>query len=343
MSAASGRGGGIDHVGAEINPEADDSGNGGIHVRARSGAGFIPGWWEYLGSTGVIKLLVLAALMLWLYWGHVYRLYIYWHQPDWSHGFLIPVFCLYLVNTKRKELLIGEHHGSPWGLVLMVLSVIVLVAAIRYKIGYPQSLSIVSMIAGVVLLLRGWRTLWLTLFPIGFLILAIPPSPYLYRGITQPLQQGAAVIARIVLDAYPGADVERSGFNIWYFMEGGQEGTFQVAGACSGMRSLMAFVALGLAMACFTPRPAWHRIAMATAVVPVALFCNVLRVIITGSFQMYGYGNLAAGTAHMVLGFLMFGLGFLIYLGILWILDHLFIEAANEAEETTAVPAGEKR
>jgi exosortase len=301
-------------------------------TRVRRGARAIPepGWWAYLGPVGVSKVLLLVGLMVWMYWGHLYRLFKYWQQPDWSHGFLIPLFCLYIVNAKRRQLLTDDHQGSFWGLVIMVMSMAVYALSIYTRFGYPQPLSIISMVVGVVLLLRGWRALWLSLFPIGFLILAIPPPERLYRAITQPLQLGAAAIATVVLNALPGADVERGGINIAYFMEDGRSNTFTVTGACSGMRSLMAFVALGLAMAYFTPRPPWHRIAIAIAVVPVALFCNILRVLITGSCQMYGYENLATGTAHTILGFLMFGLGFLIYLGILWTLDHLFVESPEE-------------
>jgi len=107
------------------------------------------------------------------------------------------------------------------------------------------------------------------------------------------------------------------------------------------MRSLMAFVALGLAMAYFAPRPAWHRVAMAVLVVPVALFCNILRVVITGGFQMYGHPNLAAGTPHTILGLFLFGLGFVIYLGVLWVLDHLFLEEPDGPEGSEALQAGE--
>ena len=175
----------------------------------------------------------------------------------------------------------------------------------------------------------------LTLFPIGFLLLAIPPPDRLYRSLTQPLQQGAASIAAFILRTFPGSEIEQSGINIAYYMRG-HTGTFTVAGACSGMRSLMAFVALGLATAYFTPRPAWHRVAMAVLVVPVALFCNILRVVVTGAFQMYQYGNLASGTPHTVLGLVTFGIGFAIYMGFLWILDHLFVE-----ERRTTSPGGE--
>ncbi len=299
-----------------------------------------PDWWSFLGPVGTIKILVLAALMTWLYWDHFYRLYKYWQQPDWSHGFLLPLFCLYLVSARRRELLTGEHRGSLAGLPVMIGSLVVYAVSIRLKITYPQPLSIVTMIGGLVLFLRGWRTFWLTLFPICFLILAIPPPEYMYREITQPLQQGAAAASTFLLNAFPGTEVENSGINIQYFMDNGTTGEFTVAGACSGMRSLMAFVALGLALAYMTPRAVWQRVLMAVVVVPVALFCNILRVIFTGSMKMYGHEELATGTAHTILGFAVFGLGFMIYMGILWVLDHLFVEVSDGEARDSGAPAG---
>ncbi len=208
------------------------------------------GAWEAIGPAGAWKIAIIVALFAVLYSGHLYRLYRFWLEPDWSHGFLVPVFCLYCVYTKRKELLSGEHRGSLWGLALMVFSFLMYVVSVYEKYGYPQPLSMIGMIAGIVLLTRGWRTLWLTAFPIGFLFLAIPPPDRLYREVTQPLQQIAAAIATQVLNLFPGVlSVERAGINIGYFMTGGRDGMFTVAGACSGMRSLMAFVSIRLMMA----------------------------------------------------------------------------------------------
>jgi len=317
-------------VDAQPRVEATRDGGAGVPVRRRS-APILPRWGAALGTSGILQVAAIAGLLVWLYWEHMYRLYSYWKQPDWSHGFLIPVFSLYIVHMRRGELLRGAHRGSLWGAAAMVVAVLSYAYFIRAKVVYPQPLSLVLMLAGIVLLLRGWRSLWLTLFPIGLLVLAIPPPVRLYRAVTQPLQQGAAWIAEQVLGLFPGViGVERSGVNIWYYVSGGNEGTFQVAGACSGMRSLMAFVAIGLMLTYFTPRPIWQRVAMAAIVVPVALFCNVLRVLITGAFQMYGHGNLATGTPHMVLGLLMFALGLAIYYGVLYVFENLYVEADED-------------
>ncbi len=277
-----------------------------------------------------MKVLLLAGLVVWMYWDHILRLVYYWMEPDWSHGFLIPPFGLYVVYMKRAELFKVLGEGSLWGAVLMSASTLVYAFAIIGQFGYPQPLSIITMVAGVVLLMCGWRVLWLTLFPICFLALGMPPPERMYREITHPLQQFAATISTVVLNMFPGAEVERSGVNISYWMSGGDQGMFAVAGACSGMRSLMAFVALGLMTAYFTPRPMWQRLAMAVSVVPVALFCNVLRVIITGAFQMYGHKDLAEGTPHAILGMFTFALGFTIYMGILWVLDHVYVDRPTE-------------
>ncbi len=313
-------------VAVAVPSAADGRQTGRTAIPQRGPMGPRPSWWAGLGPSGAAKLLILAGLLSWMYWDHFKRLYSYWQEPDWSHGFLIPVFCIYLINLKRDQLLTAEASGSLWGLALMLFSTITYGLALWAKIGYPQPLTIVTMLAGMVLLMRGWRTLWLTAFPILFLVLAMPPPERLYRALTQPLQQGAAAISTAVLNCFPRADVERQGVNITYWVAGGEQGTFTVAGACSGMRSLMAFVALGLAMAYLTPRPLWHRIAMAVVVVPVALFCNVIRVIVTGALQMYGRHDMAEGTPHMLLGLMTFGLGFVIFLAMLWVIDHVFVE-----------------
>jgi len=80
----------------------------------------------------------------------------------------------------------------------------------------------------------------------------------------------------------------------------------------------------------------WHRLILVLCVVPVALFCNILRVIITGGLQMYGHEELAVGSPHMILGLLMFALGFSIYWALLWVLDHLFIDEPGAEDGLSA-------
>jgi exosortase len=289
-----------------------------------------------ISRRGLIQLVLIAAAFLWLYWDQCRRLIRYWSDdPDWSHGFLIPIFSLYFIYSRRETLARTPVRPNWLGFPVLLAAVVGYFVAVYLKFGYPQTVSLVVTITGIVLLLCGWPILKKTAFPIAFLLLALPPPVGMYREITQPLQQFAALSSSVVLEMLPNVWIERSGINMAYETADGRSGAFTVAGACSGMRSLMAFVALGLAMAYFTPRPVWHRLVIALIVVPVAVLCNVVRVVVTGGFHIYDYGQLAVGTPHVMMGLVTFMLGFAIYMGVLYVLDHLYVEERGPSEVTT--------
>ena len=69
------------------------------------------------------------------------------------------------------------------------------------------------------------------------------------------------------------------------------------------MRLLMAFLAMGAIMAyLMREKPVWHRVVLLALCVPIAIFCNFIRVTITSVLQVYGYKSLAEGGAHAALG-----------------------------------------
>src|SRR5206468_3049238 len=155
------------------------------------------------------------------------------------------------------------------------------------RLGWLQPLSMMPVIAGVVLLMGGWRLLGKLLAPILFLIFAMPPPQYRYRAIAQWLQQVVAAVAEPLLRMLPGIQIDRQGFQlVAYDVNGNKLAQFAVAGACSGMNSLLAFGAIGLAMAYLSRRPAWQRIVMILAIAPVALTCNIVRVLVTGTLMI---------------------------------------------------------
>lgn len=282
-------------------------------------------------------MILVAGLIAWLYFDQIVRMVRIWHSDlDWSHGFFILPFALYLIHTRRIELARVPVRPAWGGLALVLFGILAYVYAIWARFGSPQPLTMVFVIAGSVAMLGGWRILGALLFPIGFLVLAMPPPDYAYKQITQPMQQFAAMVAQVALGLLPNIELIRNGFSLTAYdaTSGALRATFEVAGACSGMRSLMAFVALGLAVAYFSPRPTWHRILMTLIVLPVALFCNVLRVVITGMFLIYDWGKLAAGTPHMLLGLVTFGLGMALYSLAMYVLDHLFVD--DNGPSTTA-------
>lgn len=289
----------------------------------------LPDWGTILGSRGLTQAATAAGLIGWLYYDQIVRMSKIWRENlDWSHGFLILPFSLYLVHVRRGELARVPARPSWAGLPVLLAGIAGYFYAVWAKIGYPQPLTMIPVIAGVVLLLAGPTVLARCAFPIGYLVLAMPPSDRLYKLITQPMQQGAATVAEFVLNLLPGVVPVRSGINLEVFdaVTGALRASFTVAGACSGMRSLLAFLALGLAMAYFTPRPMWQRFAMAVLVLPVALFCNAIRVVITGILLTYKLADFASGTPHTLLGIGTFVLGMFIYSALLYIMDNFFVD-----------------
>ena len=96
------------------------------------------------------------------------------------------------------------------------------------------------------------------------------------------------------------------------------------------MRLLMAFCTLGLAMAYLGDRPVWHRVVMVICCIPIAVFCNMVRVSATGVLTIYGYEDWAGGTAHQILGLAMLPIALGLFALIGFVLKHLFVDVPDE-------------
>jgi exosortase len=103
-----------------------------------------------------------------------------------------------------------------------------------------------------------------------------------------------------------------------------------VAEACSGMRLLMAFVALGVAMAYLHYRPLWQRLILVASTIPIAILCNMVRVSTTGFIYIFGNPKYAQGIYHDGLGMAMLPLAFCLYGVIAWFMSSLFVEEDEE-------------
>jgi len=146
-----------------------------------------------------------------------------------------------------------------------------------------------------------------------------------------PMREMASEVAAVVLSALPNVDCSALGVVI-HGMHGGEVVNLNVAEACSGMRLLMAFLALGVAMAYLEYRPALHRIILLCSTIPIAMFCNMIRVVITGMIYMYIGPEWAKGELHAALGMVMLVVAFALYGLIAWIMSNMFVE-----EETAEV------
>lgn len=277
-------------------------------------------------------------------WGQLVHAWL--HEPDWSHGPLIPLFSAYLVYQRWDEIRKTPVRQAWVGLPIMVGGFLLYVWSLSglLAFGYAQPLGLMITLLGTIIFLCGVPNLRYLGVPWLFLFFAIPMPQRLYFELTDPLRRMAATVAAAVLNLSPHLDVWRLGSNLEYsyhpptpLRPGLQhEGVIGVADACSGMRSTVTLCALGVAVAFMSERPMWHRLVLVAACVPIATFCNFIRVTVTCWLHVFVDPKYASGTYHTMLGLLVIGLAFAIFAGLGRLLDVLFVEEEVDDEATPA-------
>jgi exosortase len=292
--------------------------------------------WGGLGVHAYIKIVLLAAAVYSVYHVEIYSIVFKWiTDSSWSHGFIIPFFSLYFINQRKKELLELKPVANWLGLVFLLccLGLYVLVMYV-YKFGYLKSVVIIPTIGSIVLFIGGWRLVKYTWLPITYLIFAIPLPTRVYEDMTIPMRQFAAVVASQVLNLVKGLEATSNGVMIDVVYKGVKlEPALDVAEACSGMRLLMAFLALGVAMAYLHYRPIWQRLVLLASTVPIAILCNVVRVTITGFIYVLWDPKYAQGIYHDGLGLLMLPLAFGLYGLLAWFMSNLMVDESRLSQE----------
>ncbi|MBN2212346.1 MAG: exosortase [Sedimentisphaerales bacterium] len=297
--------------------------------QAISSAAILPAQEKALFFERCWKVLIVGALYVWLFQEEILRVATRWKDPDESHGILIPFFSLYFIYQERHNIKRTVGKPSYVGLLMILASLAgyVYIGLVK-NMFYGRQVMMIGLLGGVCLLLGGWRILKYTWLPVAYLIFAMPLPSRLYYQITFPMRMWASSAAAGVLNLLPNVFLEAKGVII-EGTHGANQVQLNVAEACSGMHLLMAFVALGVAMAYLERRPIVHRIILLVSTIPIAIFCNILRVTLTGLIYMYVGPEYTKGTPHTLLGLAMLGVAFGLYGLMAWVMNRLFI---NEEE-----------
>ena len=246
----------------------------------------------------------------------------WWNDPNYTHGFFVPLFSLYFVWEKWERLKTLPRSPSLIGLPLLILGVAIKLWTLFYHSPFVSCSSMVLVIGGAVLLAGGTRVFREVAVPIGFLILMMPlPSP-VYNRIALPMRRFAAVVSTFVLRGV-GIPILREGNTIVL-----SERTLEVAEACSGMRFLTGFIALGVAFAYLCRRPMWERVVLVVSSVPIAIFANAVRVTTIALMAHWGYDSFVDGPPHSTTAMVLFAFAAALMAVEYYVLSHLFIDEA---------------
>jgi len=262
---------------------------------------------------------------------------------DWSHALIVPLISAYFIFQNRAELTRAARRVYWPGLVLMILSLGGFAFWIYGRNTMLQGYCMIVGLFSIVLFLLGPRIMRFLWFPIFYLAIGVQVAPRWWDALAAKLQYIAAQAATIVLQLLGNilslnAEVRGTTIELEFLKDGTwQTAPMNVAEACAGLRMLMAFVALGLAMAYLSSRQWWQRLTMILLTVPVAILVNVSRVAVLGVLYTIN-PELAQRDPHIMVGMLMLIPAGLIFLLIGWILDQIVIDEDGTQDRSSTPP-----
>jgi exosortase len=273
---------------------------------------------------------VVTAVVLWVFW-HFFSAQFRFairYQADWGHTLVIPLIAGYFVYVNRRRLMATAFKTTWIGLLPVVLGTAWYMLC---WLGPPtlrhhnlQGAGVTLTLFGLGLLFFGVRGMAILWFPLLYMCLfGQLISDRLMTYVTYPMQDLTARGSHVVLNLV-GIDTDRTG-NILSVWDDGVPRPLNIAEACSGMRMLMAFLALGVAMAYTGFKRWWQRAALVLLGIPTAIVVNILRVTTLAILTLFD-AHFAAGDFHTFVGLLWLVPAFLMYLGLMWILRHIVVE-----------------
>jgi len=224
----------------------------------------------------------------------------WWSDPNYGHGFFVPLFSCYILWHERENWTTLEIKPSNFGFAVMLGAVgLLLLGALGAEL-FISRFSLLVLLAGIILFLAGWKVLGAVSFPLGYLVWMIPIPAIVFNQITFPLQLVASRLAAAGLELVQ-VPVLRDG-NVLVM----SNYSLEVVEACSGIRSLTTLIALAFAYGYFAEPRRWMRYVLALLMIPIAIVTNAIRILGAGMLA-HRYGPATAeGFLHGFSGWLIF-------------------------------------
>jgi exosortase len=282
-----------------------------------------PGLPNWLGPA------VLGAALAWAYWPVLVGLVRKWSQdPQYSHGYLVPVFSLVLLGIRRQHWARVSLTTNWWGLALIGAAGGLRLASAYVYFGWLDAVSFLVALAGLVILLGGmaaWRWSWPAL---SYLLFMLPLPFQLEVALAHPLQRVATQASTYCLQLLGLPALAEGNIIIMDDLKIG------VLEACNGLGMLLTFFALSTAVAVVIRRPWIDRVVLVASAVPIALAMNIVRITATGVLHRTVGSAIANAVFHDLAGWLMMPAA----LGLLWLELLLFDHLLLRPEATGPVP-----
>lgn len=271
----------------------------------------------------ILKFLSCFVLLLAAYFPILKGMAGRWTAPEsyYGHGFMVPLVSLFVIWQRRDILRKTRISGEAAGLWIIAAGLLVNIICAALKIYFVSGLSFVFVIYGLVLFFLGREMARNLVFPIFFLVAMVPLPLVVIGNLTVKLKLFAAQCATFLLNRI-GFPSRLDGSTIL------MPASFTVVEApCSGLRSLISLLTLGLLFAYAMKGSYIKKGLLLLSSAPIAIAANICRIIIIAVVNdLYGE-KAATGWFHDFSGFFVFALAFVFLLGVSNLLQE---EAVNE-------------
>jgi exosortase len=240
-------------------------------------------------------------------------------DPNYSHGYLVGPISLVLAFFALRKAGWPEKGELPLGLAYVGCGVIIHLAALVLSWPLVDFLALAAVLRGLAVAAGGRQWAAALTFPIVFLLFMFPwPTAWMARAALF-LQESVAVISTTVLDLFVVCYRQGTSLHL-----AGVKEPLVVAEECSGLRQIVAFLALGALLGKLSGRSMPFRLVLLLLAVPVAVLANVLRVVLMAAGAVwYGTSWLDSWLHHAPAMFSL-PLGIALFLGLLWVMEKLW-------------------
>lgn len=255
----------------------------------------------------LVKLIILTTFTVLAYIPTIIWMIDRWNSKDsyYSHGFLVPFVSAFIIWQMRGNLAKSKIKPSSLGWVFFACGIFIHLVSALWRVYFSSGFSMILVIIGLVLLFLSKDHLKKMLFPILFLAAMIPLPLVAIAQISFKLKIFAAQISVFIVNKI-GIPAVREGSVIKTM-----HSYLIVEDVCSGIRSLIALIALGALMAYFSNITKVKKTILFLSSIPIALCSNIIRIVsLSLVSEVYG-AEIATGKFHDVMGILVFVFAFI--------------------------------
>ena len=274
-------------------------------------------------AMAALALLVLVLVGLFWHFVAAQAFYSWSYLGDWGHTFLVPLITAYLVWIERDRLLARPFVCAPVGFIVVLTGILLYMLTVFgpgfLQVHNAKAIGVAVTLFGVAIVACGWSAMRVLWFPLLYLVAF---GQFISAQILAPVtdrMQDIATTGSFFMFEIMGFETVRVG-NLITLESDGQTRPLDVAEACSGMKMLMAFLAMGTFIAWTGLPRLWQRVVLVALGLPIAIVVNILRITTQGILDTWDAG-LSVGAAHSTISMLWLIPALLLYLFFLWVLE----------------------